>query len=477
MPMTSPNKFIFKRIIQRKKLLIFVTAILFSATANYSLHTLYADSHLPPPGQHPGGGIIPSGEFPPDGKMPPDGKPGMHDLIPVTFSAIYEQKGGNESKSNASFTAANQDQSGIYLFGKGKLTLSDITINKTGITSSEDGSNFYGLNAGILASESSILTMSNSSITTSGDGANAVFSCGKGSSITLSKTIIRTVKNSSRGLDATMGGSITGADLDIETKGEHCAAAATDRGEGTINIIRGQMKTFGVGSPGIYSTGNISATDAVFTAIGSEAAIIEGKNSITLTDTAISGRKKCGVMMYQSFSGDAGVGTSIFKMTRGTLTSKEGPLFFITNTHAKIFLKEVKLSPASGVLIMARSDRWGKNGSNGGHLEFNADAQILNGDINADRISSISLTLKNGSTLSGAVSNASIALDDTSTWIVRKNSHINGLSINSDMNHDQFAQIIDNGHTIFYNSTLPENNWLEGNEFKLQGGGKLTPEK
>lgn len=460
----------------RKKILLLAAAIMLSVTANYSINSLYAGSFTPPPlGPNPDS-PPPFGEPPAEG-MPPGGGPGMQDRMPTTFSGVFTQKGGSETKKGSVIIADQQDQSAMYLLKKGKLVVSEAVVKKTGNTSSDDGSNFYGLNAGILVSDEGILSMNDSSVQTDGEGANAVFSSGKGSSAVLSKVTIRTVKNSSRGVDATMGGAITGTDLDIETKGEHCAAVATDRGEGTITIIRGRMKTSGPGSPAIYSTGNISVTDAVMSAAGSEAAVIEGKNSITLVDTVLSGEKKCGAMLYQSFSGDAGVGTSVFKMTGGSLTSKEGPLFYITNTNAKVFLKNAKLSPASGVLISAQADRWGKKGSNGGHLEFNADGQVLKGDISADKISSVSVVLKNGSSFEGSISNASISLDADSVWSVKKDSFINALAINSGSNHDQFSQIKDNGHTIVYNSSLAENKWLEGEEYKLQGGGKLTPEK
>ena len=39
-------------------------------------------------------------------------------------------------------------------------------------------------------------------------------------------------------------------------------------------------------------------------------------------------------MIYQSMSGDADSGTSSFTMTGGSLTSKNGHVFHVTNTNA-----------------------------------------------------------------------------------------------------------------------------------------------
>ncbi len=61
-------------------------------------------------------------------------------------------------------------------------------------------------------------------------------------------------------------------------------------------------------------------------------------------DTTISGAVKHGVMIYQSFSGDAGTGTGTFTMTGGSLTAAAGPLFYVTNTEAVIKLYHATLS-------------------------------------------------------------------------------------------------------------------------------------
>lgn len=49
------------------------------------------------------------------------------------------------------------------------------------------------------------------------------------------------------------------------------------------------------------------------------------------------------VMIYQSMSGDAEVGTSEFSMTGGSLTCKNGDMFYITNTNCTLKLFGVKL--------------------------------------------------------------------------------------------------------------------------------------
>jgi hypothetical protein len=190
----------------------------------------------------------------------------------------------------------------------------------------------------------------------------------------------------------------------------------------------------------------------------------------------MSGALKCGVMIYQSFSGDAEGREGTFSMDGGSLTAAAGPLFFVNNTRGIIHLQKVKLSAASGVLVNAAASRWGRNGSNGGHVELTAEDQSLNGDIKAGKISSVSVTLKHHSTLAGAMQNSALVLDATSEWNVTADSTLTSLADAADISGDTIANIHGNGHSLRYKSNLPANAWLGGRTWNLAGGGTLAPE-
>ncbi len=94
--------------------------------------------------------------------------------------------------------------------------------------------------------------------------------------------------------------------------------------------------------------------NASLTANNSEAVVVEGKNSVTLENCTVYGNMSDtkgtssdenvhNVMIYQSMSGDADVGTSSFTMTGGSLESNNGDMFYITNTTCNLTLSEVTL--------------------------------------------------------------------------------------------------------------------------------------
>jgi hypothetical protein len=267
--------------------------------------------------------------------------------------------------------------------------------------------------------------------------------------------------------------------VDITTSGPHSAPIATDRGSGTITVTGGTVIASGEGSPGIYSTGVIQVTDLKSKAIGSEAVVIEGKNTVSMTNSSLHGEKLCGVMIYQSFSGDAEVGAANYTMTGGVLTAKSGPLFYVTNTVAEVTLKEVNAMASSGQLLQVSRGRWGQEGENGGFLSFTADHQILNGHITVDSVSTLSLCLLNGSIFTGSIDAGNsgkqvvLTLDASSTWNVTIDSHLSRIILPDKISDNSINNISGNGHTVLYDSKMcPE---LHGNSYALSGGGKLKP--
>ena len=425
------------------------------------------------PGDAPPGGNATTIGQPPAGGAPPGGSTGSSSY---TLSGVYTVDGKAATVTGQTYTSTAADVSGVYVTNGGNLTLINPTITKSGDSSSDDNSNFAGLNAGALATNGSTMTINGGNVNTNANGANGVFSTGTGTMVYLNDLTITTTKDSSRGVDVTYGGTIIGNNLTISTQGAHCGAIASDRGEGNEIIIGGTMTTAGEGSPGIYCTGNFTISNATLKATGSEAAVIEGKNSITLHNTTLSGAVKRGVMIYQSYSGDAGVGMGTFTMTGGSLSTAEGPLFYVTNTNALIKLTGVNLN-GTGTLLKAGADSWGTSGSNGGTVTFTADNETLPGDIVADNISTITTTLQNGTTLTGSINanntakSISLSLDSTSRWDVTGDSYLTTLT-DSD---NTLSNIRDNDHTIYYDSSNTANSWLGGKTITLANGGKLTP--
>ena len=343
------------------------------------------------------------------------------------------------------YTSTGDDENALRVDGA-TVTLKDITIEKTAGSSSntEDG-DFYGLNAGLLVLNGATATITGATVNTSVTNGNGVFSYGEGTVVNISDSTIRTTENNSGGIQTTGGGTMNAANLDVETQGNSAAAIRSDRGGGTVKVDGGSYVTNGTGSPAIYCTADISVSDATLTANASEGVVVEGKNSVALTDCDVTGNMSntyngdsdenihC-IMIDQSMSGDADVGEATFSAEGGSITAKTGDMFYITNTDCEITLKDVAFTLANDVFLRVEGNSssrgWGTEGANGGDVTLTADSQEFTGNILVDEISSLALTMKNGTSYEGAINpdgdggTVDVTLDDNSTWTLTGDSYI-----------------------------------------------------
>lgn len=311
------------------------------------------------------------------------------------------------------------DENAVNVSEGASVTLKDATITRDSSESTGgDNSSFYGVGAAVLAT----------------DGTAYV----KGGTVTT---------------DAAGGGTFYGWDLDVETNGESSAAIRSDRGGGKMVVDGGTYTSNGTGSPAIYSTADIAVNEATLAANGSEAICIEGLNSVHLYDSDLTGnmsddsRNDCtwNVILYQSMSGDSEVGNSTFEMDGGSLTAKNGGMFYTTNTESTITLDDVDITNAEDSEFFLKSTGnsnqrgWGTTGANGADCLFTAIDQKMEGNVIWDSISDLDFYMTGESMLTGAVtqdeSNAgdggdgycNLYIGEDATWIVTGDSTVSAL--------------------------------------------------
>jgi hypothetical protein len=443
-----------------------------------------------PDGEAPDG-QAPNGEAPdglgsggaPDGEAPGNPPEGGGGFGGGSSSTDIEYKAADEivaadSQDGKTYDSSVADESALMISTSEEVSISNATVTKTGDSDGGDSCNFYGLNAAVLVKDGATTTITDSTITSDADGANGVFSYGgnggkngadgDGTKVIISDTTITTTGDGSGGIMTTGGGITEASNLTIETSGRSSAAIRTDRGGGTVTVDGGNYTTNGLGSPAIYSTADITVSNATLTSNLSEGVCIEGINSITLndcdmtannTDTNSNATFYDTIMIYQSMSGDADSGTSTFTMNGGTLTSKNGHVFHVTNTQAVINLDNVKIvnEDSANVLLSVCADGW-KGDSN--VATVNASNQTLDGTILVGSDSELTLNLTDGSDFTGAidgnitnakgesvsteVGTVSVSIDKSSTWTLTADTYIT--SFDGDM-----SNVNTNGYTLYVN--------------------------
>lgn len=389
----------------------------------------------------------------PGGNTPGGGAPGgSASSQPESYNAVTKYTEDTEV-SDETFSSTGSDENVVLVSNGANVTLKDITLDRTSSDSTDgDSSSFYGVGAGLLVTDGTV-TIDNATITTDSAGGAGIFSYGNGN-VTVSDSTITTRQDTSGGIHVAGGGTLTAKNLTVTTNGESSAAIRSDRGGGTMTVDGGSYTSNGTGSPAVYCTADISISNAALTANGSEAVCIEGLNSLKLTDCDLTGnipeneQNDCNwtVILYQSMSGDSEVGNSDFSMTGGSLTSKNGGMFYTTNTESTFYLSGVDLSysDSNDFLLKCTGNSnargWGSSGANGADCEFTTDAQTMAGKIIWDSISQLDVSLENKSTWTGSFvqdeSNAgnggdgyaNLTIDSSSTWIVDGDSTLSSLT-------------------------------------------------
>ncbi len=419
-----------------------------------------------PPNMQDGNGT------PPD---KPDGNGGGGPMASanVTYSSTNNIT-EDSTLNDGNFSSEAKDENAILVDNSSTVTIGNSTVNKTGDSEGGDTSSFYGNNSAILAKGGSKVTISNSNITTDATGANGVFSYGgsattnnsssDGTTVTISNSTITTSKDNSGGIMTTGGGVMNATNLTVTTAGTSSAAIRTDRGGGTVNVDGGTYKTTGQGSPTIYSTADISVSNATLTSTASEGIVIEGKNSVSIdncelvdSNTKLNGKSTTykNIFLYQSMSEDAATGTSKFTAKNSNITTNNGDTFYITNTSAVITLENntFKNNDTNGNFLRVQKDSWGNSGANGGDVTVFLTNQKTNGNIVVDSISTLDINLSSSSIYEGTINGdnsakeINLTLDTSSRIKLTGDSYITSLTNEV----EDYSNIDFNGYKLYVN--------------------------
>ncbi len=369
-------------------------------------------------------------------------------------------------------TSTEKDENAALVQNNATVTLDKVTVKRENDESTGgDSASFYGVGAAVLTTEGTV-KVKDSKITTGAAGAAGVFACGDNSTAYVENTVIKTSEGTSGGIHVAGGGKLYASDNTVTTEGESSAAIRSDRGGGTMVVDGGSYTSNGAGSPAIYCTADITVKDSSLTANGSEGLCIEGKNATRLygCDLVSSQTENeqndniWNLIVYQSMSGDAEEGEGTLIIDGGSITAKEGGLFYTTNTQSVITVSDVDITYPDDTDYFLRctgnSNKrgWGSTGSNGADCTFTADDQDMKGDIIYDSISDLDFYMVNGSCLEGAFvddescagnggdGTCNVVIDKSSTWTLTGDSTVTSLS--------NGGKIVDaNGRTVTIKGT------------------------
>lgn len=373
----------------------------------------------------------------------------------ASYSSDYEISESTSTKG-VNYSSSKGGQNAILVSG-GKSTLTDANVVKNGDETSTN-SDVYGTNAAILIYNGATLNVVNGSITTNGIHASGLFAYDKGI-INVKNATIKTSSNYSAGL-VVGGGVITAKNLNVETAGSYSPALKSTKEGGSITVTGGVYKTTGTDSPAIYSEADITVVDANLTATASRGVVVNGANKVNLKNSKLKSTDMTleegeteykNILLYQSE--DVKKGITYFTAKDGAINTNKGSTLYVSNTNAVVELRNNSITNSNGDFLHAESSIWGTEGTNGANVNLTLSYQTVTGNIVIDKLSSLDMTMEDGSKYKGtingdnAASEVTLTLSKNSTVVLTGDSYVDKLTNVDDDNSNIYL----NGHKLYVN--------------------------
>lgn len=324
------------------------------------------------------------------------------------------------------------------------VDISNSTITKAW-NADWDSADFYWTNAATISTNWQ-LWLHNVSINTNWKHANAIFAYGSWN-VFVADSTITTEGDNSWWLMVTWWWYLGAENLTVTTEWNSSAAIRSDRWGREMQIERWDYTTNWIWSPVIYSTADITVSHANLTATKSEWAIVEWKNSITISNSTLTDSNTVlnwqsttykNIFLYQSMSWDADEWTAKFTAIESKIITNNWDTIYVTNTTAEILLQNNEIINNNWDFLRIEWAAWWKEGSNWWNVTLNLINQNVEWDIIVDDISSLNMILSEWSNYIWAINSAnesqniSIYVDNNSTRTLSSDSYISEISSDSE---------------------------------------------
>lgn len=366
---------------------------------------------------------------------------------PVSLNASEVFDNTEIELSNQSFKSSDVDYGALIIKNNSNVILRNSAFSKEdGDSSNISYSNYYGLNALVLAKSGTNTKLNDCKFVVESKGTVALFVAGDKSYVEINdSTIENKSSNNSMGMVTTMNGSIKASNVTIKTKGRNSAAIATNDDSGSIDISNSMLETNAFNSPLFYVEGNINVDNTTGVSNASRMIILENNGSINLSNSTLmaSGQGNLdnsdvgGIIISGDGESSLVAVNSSFNIHNKFLYYDIAPLFVISDTKTNIDLTNTVLSFGSSKLMVITSSE----------VSLSLSDEDVEGKIILDDDSSLNLSLVN-SKYKGNISNSgnvSLKMDSSSSFSLTSDVYLDEFS-----NEDEDNSNIDsNGYDLY----------------------------
>lgn len=311
------------------------------------------------------------------------------------------------------------------------------------------------------------------------ESGEAVVADGNGSKVTVNGSSIST-----RGTDTTVASAINGGELELEgvniTSSKKAVNGIYVDDDSSADIESSKVFARDNDSYALVNEGSVDISDSTLQSVKTPAIRTTDGSDLDITDSTIKIEGDNNCIYVENVSGD---GDKVTINLSGVEfdADEDAAAIMVENTDTVINVKNVTFKGVKKLLATRYEYHRGIEECN---IEINLDGQKLEGEIEGDDLTKITLKLSNGSFYKGVLNYTNTAgamnvemtgdctLEMTDDW------YVDAFVLDSDQlyNGKTFGDYIkDNGHKIYYNADNDANDYLNEETHILQNGGVLEP--
>lgn len=346
------------------------------------------------------------------------------------------------------FESTNNDETALLIRNDIVATIRDTAITKSkGKSTNTEKSTKVGLNSAVVVTFDSTAKLIRTKIITEKDNQHAIYTGGRKSAAILTDTTIETYGKNSSGLVSSNSGLIDATNIILTTKVKESPSIETVDEKSIINVKKSNIETNGSDSPVFKNYGELTLDNTTGTSYGANIGIIKNgtvniSNSTMLASGASNNKNLNHNGIYiNSKNSELNITNSSLNINSKLPYYNTATMFIIEDSKTTINFDNTQINFGSQNLLKSKNSE----------ITINCKNQKLEGNIELDSKTKLTIDLKDKSTYTGKInnnSNTSIIISKDSKLVLKSNTHIKEL-INEDKSNSNIAL---NGYKLYINN-------------------------
>lgn len=325
---------------------------------------------------------------------------------------------------NKLYSTKDKDTAALRI-DSGKVSLSNLRIQKQGDSTNLSNSKLFGLNSALLIRNSANFRIKDSEIVSDAEGATSIFAYSSGTVAYCDSMIISALGKKSYGAAASAGAILHLKNSSVFAGNGGASAVYAGVG-GRVKLQDSTLTADAKTSPALIAAGVVKADNCSFSSRSTEALVISAGADVTLNNCRVSGTKDdfediTNRDLYSIYIYGDKESPAVFNVNGGELASTHSTHFRVSGASAEIALNATIIGSYGASFLKA---------TDGADLNLSFENMLITPKLDIEAGCSLTLTVKNGSNVSAALGDkdglvkASLVVEDGGVFALTGDTYL-----------------------------------------------------